>query len=78
MADVKTLTVHGTTYNIKDENARNSISTLQSTVSGHTTDISGLKSNVSTLQSTVSGHTTDISGLESDVSTLQSTVSGHK
>ena len=50
MADVKTLTVHGTTYNIKDENARNSISTLQSTVSGHTTDISGLKSNVSTLQ----------------------------
>ena len=87
MADVKTLTIHGTTYDIKDENARNSISALQSTVSGHTTDISGLESDVSalqgtvsghtTLQGTVSGHTTDISGLESDVSALQGTVSGH-
>ena len=77
MAEVKTLTIHGTTYDIKDENARNSISTLQSTVSGHTSGISGLESDVSTLQSTVSGHTSDISELESDVSTLQGTVSGH-
>ena len=77
MADVKTLTIHGTTYDIKDENARNSISTLQSTVSGHTSDISGLETDVSALQGTVSGHTSDISGLETDVSALQGTVSGH-
>jgi len=77
MADVKTLTVHGTTYNIKDDTARNNIGTLQSTVSGHTSDISEIEGNVNTLQSTVSGHTDSISSIEGEVNTLQSTVSGH-
>ena len=84
MADVKTLTVHGIPYSIKDETARNKIVTVQSTVSGHSDSISSIEDEIDTLQSTVSGHTTDISGikgnvstLQSTVSTLQSTVSGH-
>lgn len=77
MADVKTLTVHGIPYTIKDETARNNIGTLQSTVSGHTDNISSLEETVSTLQSTVSGHTGSISSINGEIDTLQSTVSRH-
>ena len=81
MADVKTLTVHGIPYSIKDETARKNIGTLQSTVSGHTSDISdiegnvsALQSKVSTLQSTVSGHTGSISQNTSDINTIESEI----
>lgn len=71
MADVKTLTVHGIPYSIKDETARNNIGTLQSTVSEHT-------SNISSIEDDVSGHTTKISSIEGEIDTLQSTVTGHQ
>ena len=77
MADVKTLTVHGIPYSIKDETARNSINTLQSKVTGNTGKISSLEETVSTLQSTVSGHTSSISSINGEIDTLQSTVSSH-
>lgn len=60
------------------------ITTVNTTVGGHTTAISGLTSDVSAIQTTVSEQTSDISALEttvsghtSDITTLQSTVGIH-
>ena len=60
-----------------------SVSTLQQTVSGHTTDITDLKSkvqknttNITSLQGNVSTLQGDLDTVEEDVSTLQTSVSG--
>ena len=54
--------------------AQSDISSLSTTVSGHTTSIGTLTTDVSALDTTVSGHTTSISTLSGDLSDLQGTV----
>lgn len=91
MADVKSITVHGETYDIKDETARNSISTLNETVSTleshdsqHTQQITALQASVSdnssdidTLQESLGSVTSRITAAESNISTLTTQTSGN-
>lgn len=86
MADVKTLTVHGIPYSIKDETARNSYSTLsekvntnegalnalETRVQSNTTGISNLTEQVNSDIEEVNGEITQV---KSNVNTLQSSVS---
>lgn len=88
--DIDTLqsSVEGINTNITSiegniDTVESSVSTLQQTVSGHTTDITDLKSkvqknttNITSLQGNVSTLQGDLDTVEEDVSTLQTSVSG--
>lgn len=64
MADVKTLTIHGTTYDIKDETARNAITELEN-------DVTTLKSNTTTNTSDIKELTTRVSTAEENITDLE-------
>ena len=88
--DIDTLqsSVEGINTNITSiegniDTVESSVSTLQQTVSGHTTDITDLKSkvqknttNITSLQGNVSTLQEDLDTVEENVSTLQTSVSG--
>lgn len=91
MADVKSITVHGETYDIKDETARNSISTLNESVSTleshdsqHTKQITALQTSISdnsgdidTLQENLGSVTSRVTAAEGNISTLTTQTSGN-
>lgn len=88
MADVKTLTVHGTTYNIKDANAREnlttltgSVSTLNQTVINNKNTADGnyeeLKESYTNLSSNVTDIEADVSELKETTGTLTTQVGQH-
>ena len=61
-------------YYVKDEEARDDITSLQTTVTLHTSTLQSLSqtvqtnsNNISSLQSTVQSQSTDISNLQTDV-----------
>lgn len=88
MADVKTLTVHGIPYSIKDETARNNIttlsprvSTLESKVDNHAeritqneTDITQINGNLDNVENDVAGLTARITENEVKINTLDTRV----
>ena len=64
MADVSKFMIDGTTYNVKDATARDSISTI-------TQKNTEQDSKITQLESTVGGHTSSISSMEEDITELQ-------
>ena len=71
MADVKTLTIHGTTYDIKDANARDSISTLESKVTQAESNINTLEGKATQAESDINTLEGKVTQAESDINTLE-------
>lgn len=72
MADVKTLTIHGTTYDIKDSKARTDISSINDTVSELTSTV---KANKSDTDTSISNLTERVSTSEADITEIKSDIS---
>lgn len=79
MADVKSLTIHSTKYNIKDETARNNYSTLSQKVNTNEGALNALETMVQSNTTEISNLTeqvdSEITQIKSNVSTLQRSMS---
>lgn len=75
MADVKTLTVHGIPYSIKDETARNNITDIEGNISTINGNISNIEGKYNSINDKVTKAEGDITYLKSDVSELTTNIS---
>lgn len=70
MADVSKIAANGIDYNIKDETARSSITTMQEDIDAVEADVATLQGDMTTAQGNISASQSDISALQTTVAEL--------